>query len=574
MAEQEAKQSGQEKIKLESRGLRGNLAEELADGNPFVSDDSYELLKFHGSYQGYDRDSATERKKAGLDKLWEFMVRMKAPGGRITAKQYLALDAAAAKYANGTLRITTRETFQFHCIVKDNLKKHIAAINELMLTTLGGCGDVVRNVMCSPAPKKDKIHTRLYEDAQAVSEFTMPTTGGYHEIWVDGENLASPAEGEPDDLYGKVYLPRKFKISISHPEDNSVDALTHDLALVQVWQGETLLGYNVYLGGGLGIKHNNEKTYPRLASPIAFVKENELLKAVEAVVKLQRDHGDRADRQHARLKYVVEENGLEWTRKTLEEYFGRKLEDVKPTAPFAVPDHMGWHEQGDGKWFLGVTVSSGRIVDRADEKVRTGFYTLLEKYGFDIVLTADQNIIFANIEEKDKADVEKHLRSYGIKLTDQITSVYRNMLACVALPTCGKALAEAERVKLPLIAEIEKTMEKNNVLDERISIRIAGCPNGCSRPYAGEIGIVGRMPDHYALYIGGDFEGTRLSEKILDRLPYANITEVLDILFAKWKAERKDAEMFGNFAHRVGEKNLAKLIEEKLKDKYKWAVAA
>ncbi len=575
MTEEVKKRSKVEDVKEESIYLKGKIVEELADANPYVSDESYDLLKFHGSYQGYNRDTATERKKAGLDKEWEFMLRMKAPGGRITAKQYLALDGICEKYADGTLRITTRETFQFHCIVKENLKKHIAEINELLLTTLGGCGDVVRNVMCSPAPIKDEVHQRLFADANKVSEFTLPKTSSYHEIWLDGENVARKPENENyEPLYGKFYLPRKFKIGLGVPEDNSVDLLTHDLALILIYENGKFLGYNILMGGGLGMNHNNAETYPRLADPIAFVGPDDLLKAVEAVVKLQRDHGDRADRKHSRLKYVVAEKGLEWTRKTLEEYFGSKLADPKPMAEFKVVDHMGWHSQKDGKFYLGVPVSSGRIGDFEVEKFRSAFREILKKFPVDVVLTADQNIIFCDLEASQKDEIYSILRKNGLALAEDITSVDRNFLACVALPTCGKALAEAERVRIPLVSEVEKVMKARGILSDKIAIRIAGCPNGCSRPYVGDIGIVGRMPGHYALFIGGDFEGTRLNTKILDRVPYENVGEVLDVMFEKYVGERKQGEGFGDFSNRIGEKVIATLVETKLSSKYKWAKAA
>jgi sulfite reductase (ferredoxin) len=571
---EELKVSHVEHVKLDSVYLKGKVAEELADSNPFVSEDTYDLLKFHGSYQGYNRDTATERKKAGLEKEWEFMLRMKAAGGRITAKQYLALDGICEKYANGTLRITTRETFQFHCIVKENLKKHIAAINEILLTTLGGCGDVVRNVMCSPAPIADAVHKKMFEDADLISRHTLPKTSAYHELWLDGENVARNAE-TPDyePLYKKVYLPRKFKISVSVPEDNSMDALTHDLAIIQIWENGKLLGYNLCVGGGLGMTHNKAETYPRLATPIAFIEPADLIKGVEAVVGLHRDYGDRTDRKHARLKYVVEENGIEWTREKLEELFGGKMQDPKPMGQFKVVDHMGWHDQKDGKFYLGVPVSSGRIADTPTVKYRTAFREIIAKYNMNVVLTADQNIIFADVEAGQKSDIESTLKKYGVKLTEEISSFDRNFLACVALPTCGKALAEAERVRDPLVDVIEKVMKAHGILEEKLSVRIAGCPNGCSRPYAGDIGIVGRMPGHYAMFIGGDFEGTRLSSKILDRVPYENIGDVLNVLFAKYAAEKQAGEGFGDFAHRSGVASFPKLIEEKLAQ-YKWAKAA
>jgi sulfite reductase (ferredoxin) len=574
---EEIKRSKQEQYKEDSQYLKGDLIEELADQTtPFVSDASYELLKFHGSYQGYDRDTATERKKAGLEKEWEFMVRMTCPGGRLSADQYLALDTICEDYANASLRITTRQTFQFHSIIKSNLKGHIAALNEQLLSTLGGCGDVVRNVMCTSAPYKTAKHARLLEDTRRVAKFCAPKTQAYHEIWLDGKNVVQAPDQEVEPLYGKHYLPRKFKISLSTPEDNSMDALTHDLAIIFIYnEQDELLGYNLCLGGGLGMTHNKPATYPRLATPIAFVAADDLLRGVEAVIKLTRDHADRANRKHARLKYVVEENGIEWTRKTLESYYGEAMQDPAPMGEFLVPDHMGWHEQGDGKLFVGVPVDSGRIIDNDDTKIRSAVKAVVEKYRPEVILTPDQNIIFADVAPEDRDAITDLLRSFDIKLREDISEAHRYFLACVALPTCGKALAEAERVKLPLVASIEKVMQKHNIADDRIAIRIAGCPNGCSRPYVGDIGIVGRTPGHYALFIGGDFEGTRLNEKVFDKVPYENIEDVLDILFASYVAERQsEQEGFGDYTFRVGNRKVAGAVEEQLGQEHKWAKVA
>lgn len=575
MTEETKTPSKVESIKDESGYLKGKIAQELADeSTPFVSDESYELLKFHGSYQGYDRDTATERKKAGLEKEWEFMLRMKCPGGQLTPEQYLALDKICDDYANGTMRITTRQTFQFHCIVKGDLKKHIAALNAQALSTLGGCGDVVRNVMCTAAPYRDAVHQKLLADTMLLAAHCAPKTSAYHEIWLDGEDVAQTSGEEVEPLYGRFYLPRKFKIGLAVPEDNSIDVLTHDLAIVLVYEAGEFRGYNICMGGGLGMTHNKPETYPRLATPIAFVAPDELIKATEAVVKLQRDHGDRTNRKHARLKYVVEENGIEWTRKTLEEYFGGPMQDAKPVGEYQVPDHMGWHEQGDGKWFLGVPVDSGRIKDDETTKIRTALREVVAQFRPHIALTAEQNIILCDIEESQKEAIVASLKKHKVALREDITDVHRFFLACVALPTCGKALAEAERVKVPLVQIIEGVMEKHGIKDDKIAIRIAGCPNGCSRPYVGDIGIVGRTPDHYALFIGGDFEGTRLNTKILDRVPYANLADVFDVMFGKYVTERKEGEGFGDFANRVGEAAIAGLIEQQLGGEHKWAKAA
>jgi len=566
------KLSAQEGMKIDSKYLKGHIAEELADPNTnFVSEESYELLKFHGTYQGYNRDTATARKQQKLEKEYEFMVRLKIPAGRINAEQYLAMDKIADQYANGTLRITTRETFQFHCIVKGDLKAHIASVNQALLSTLGGCGDVVRNIMACPAPIKDAIHHSLERDAVAIAERVAPKTSAYHEIWMDGEKVDTSAGTEVEPLYGAEYLPRKFKIGISTPEDNCIDVMTHDLAILSLFEDGNLKGYNFALGGGLGMTHNKSNTYPRLASPIAFVPPELLIPATEAVIKLQRDHGDRSDRKHARLKYVVEEKGIAWTRSTFEHYLGRKLDDPLAMPKFAVDDHLGWHEQGDGKWFLGIPVSSGRIIDREGEAIRSGLRSVISTYKMPIVLTADQNIILSNIEPGEKTAITQELKKHGIKLKEDLTRVYQNFLACVALPTCGKALAEAERVKLPLVADIEKVMAKNGILDERISIRIAGCPNGCSRPYVGDIGIVGRTPDSYVLFIGGDFEGTRLNKAVFDKVPLKEIPEALNVMFANYASNKLSGEGFGDFCARVGVEQVAEAAKEILKTSYKWA---
>ncbi len=345
-----------EAVKQQSRQLRGHLARDLADTATPFNNEGYSLLKFHGVYQGYDRDSATERKQRGEDKVWQFMVRVRIPGGRLTAGQYLALDGLADRYADGSLRVTTRQSIQFHGVVKSGLKATIAEINAALLTTLAACGDVVRTVTTTPAPIRDAVHERLEADTRRLSSHLLPRTRAYHEIWVDGAPWQEDegASEEPDPLYGERYLPRKFKIGLAIPEDNTIDVLTNDLAIVALFEGERLAGYNFLLGGGHGMTHNNPKTYPRLATPVAFVEPEDLLDAAAAVVRLHRDHGDRGNRRHARLKYVIAENGEEWARERLSEYLGKTLEPCREMAPFAVPDHLGWHEQGDGKLYLGI----------------------------------------------------------------------------------------------------------------------------------------------------------------------------------------------------------------------------
>ena len=581
VAKPPVKLSGAETIKRESGYLRGQIMEELNDNSTTeVSDPTYELLKFHGSYFGYDRDTATALKKQGLDKDYEFMVRMKCPGGRLTAAQYIALDALVDKYANGTMRITTRETFQFHCIKKVGMTPLIHDINQLLLSTLGGCGDVVRNILTCPAPIKDNEHAKLEADTFLLAKHCAPKTSSYYEVWNNGEMVANypfnpepSTTGEVEPLYGATYMPRKFKIAIAAPDDNCMDVLANDLAIISLFEGQEQIhtGYNFALGGGLGMKHGNAKTYPFLAKPVMYVPPEMLVEATDAVIKLQRDYGDRGDRQHARLKYLVAEKGVPWIKAELERYLGCSMEEPRPQKPWGVVDHVGWYDQLDGKWFLGVPIPSGRIVDRENEAIRTGLREVILQYGMDLRLTADQNILLCDIEPDEKANVEAILRKHGIKLQDDITEMARNFIACVALPTCGKALAEAERVQIPLVADIEKVMLRQGVMDERIAIRIAGCPNGCPRPYIGDIGIVGRMPDHYALYIGGDFEGTRLNEKIFDKVPYAFLPATLEPMFGLFKAHKLPGEGFGDFAFRHGLAAVKQAVVDVLAPQYEWA---
>src|SRR5438445_11450131 len=409
-----------EAIKQQSRQLRGNLARDLADtAHPFDKT-GYSLLKFHGIYQGYDRDSATERKQRGDDKVWQFMVRVRIPGGRLTADQYLALDALADSHANGSLRITTRQSIQFHGVVKSGLKAAIAEINGVLLTTLAACGDVVRTVTTVPAPIRDAVHTRLENDARGLSTHLLPTTGAYHEIWVDGEKV-TPDEEPVDPLYGERYLPRKFKIGLAIPGDNTIDVLTNDLAIVALFDGDKLAGYNFLLGGGHGMTHNNPKTYPRLATPVAFVEPEDLLEAAAAVVRLHRDHGDRGNRRHARPPYVVAENGEDWARARLSEYLGKQLEPCRQMPGFVVPDHLGWHEQGDGKLYLGIPVSSGRIAG----EIRAALREIVSRFRCDPILMPSQDILLSEIRPEDRGAIEAILREHGVRLADDMLPAER-----------------------------------------------------------------------------------------------------------------------------------------------------
>ncbi len=551
-----------EAIKQQSRQLRGNLARDLADiANPF-DNAGYSLLKFHGVYQGYDRDSATERKQRGDSKHWQFMVRVRIPGGRLTARQYLALDELADRYANGSLRVTTRQSIQFHGVIKPGLKATIAAIDAALLTTLAACGDVVRTVTTAPAPIRDVVHQRLENDARRLSTHLLPRTGAYHEIWVDGEKVTEEA---PDPLYGERYLPRKFKIGLAIPEDNTIDVLTNDLAIVALFERGKLAGYNFLLGGGHGMTHNKPATYPRLATPVAFIEPGDLLAAAAAVVRLHRDWGDRGNRRHARLKYVIAERGEDWARERLAADLRKPLAPCRPMPDFAVPDHLGWHQQGDGRLYLGLPITSGRIVDNGRAQLRSALREIVARFGCDPILMPTQDIILSDIAPADRDAITAVLRTCGVRLAEELLPVERWALACPALPSCGLALTEAERVQSEIVGAIAAALRRWGLEQERLSVRITGCPNGCARPYTGDIGIVGRVPGYYSLYVGGDFAGTRLNQPIAERLDIAGVAATLDPLFALFAASRAPGEGFGDFCHRLGRDALGEALAASFK---------
>ncbi len=542
-----------EEVKKTSRNLRGTIAEALADSAlDKFTDDDYELLKFHGSYQGYNRDTATERKKQKLDKEWEMMVRCKIPAGRLSAEQYLALDELADTYGNGTLRITSRQGIQYHNVVKGDLHGLIHHINQAMITTLGGCGDVCRNVMADVSPVKTPEHMQIVEDAKAISDVLLPVTPAYHEIWVDGEKVTKAPE-PVDPVYGESWMPRKWKFSLTLPEDNTVDVMTNDVGLVAFTNDDGVEGYNVCLGGGFGMKHNNPDTFPRLATPVAFVPRERVVDVCIAATKLQRDHGDRTNRQHARLKYVMAEKGVDWAKETLDHYFGEELEPARPMPKLEIYDHMGWHEQGDGKYYFGIHVTSGRIKDADGVNVRSALREIMKAYQPNIVLMPTEDMLLCDLDMADQEGIEGILAKHGVKQAHDYLPVEHWAMSCVALPTCGKALAEGERARKPIISSVAGVMKKYGLEQELISVRITGCPNGCSRPYTGDVGIVGRAPGMYAVFVGGNFEGTRLSVKVADKVKTENIPAFLELYFAAWAREREEGEMFGDFCHRKGD---------------------
>ena len=557
-----AKLSAVETLKSESHRLRGRLAAELAEGGIQVSEDAYQLLKFHGSYEQFDRDTATDRKQHGLEKEYQFMLRCRMPGGRMTPAQYLYFDRLADSRANGSIRITVRQGIQFHGILKGDLKPAIAEINSTLLTTMSACGDVVRNIMASPMPVRSARQARIEADSQMLSEHLKPKSRAYYEIFLDEAPSSEADEDEP--LYGPTYLPRKFKVGITHAADNTIDVLTNDLGIVAMFEGDTLLGYNIAIGGGLGMTHNNARTYPRLATPIAFVGPDDLVAMVDAVIKLQRDHGDRTNRRRARLKYVVDDRGLPWVRETLAAYYGRTFEDARPMK-LEVPDLLGWHDQGDGKLWLGIPVAAGRIVDgghtqRCGNRLRTALRVIGERYAPNYIMTPQQDVILADIAPEHRAAIDAVLAEHKVATAETLSPMAQYALSCPALPTCGLALTEAERMHPEIVGGIDALLALHGLQDRRVSVRITGCPNGCARTYAGDIGIVGRMPGFYAIYVGGDFEGTRLSFKLLEKVPHVEVISTFDPLFAAWAKSEVPGEGFGDFCSRIGREAVAGLV--------------
>ena len=534
--------SAAEGIKAASEGLRGPLAAELAqpEARGGLSEAAYTLLKFHGTYEQFDRDSATERKQAGQDKDWSFMVRVRMPAGRLTGAQWLALDALADAHADGTLRITSRQGVQFHAIKRGNLRAAIAEIDAALLTTLAACGDVVRNVVTTPAPRADAIHTLLRQEAYRLSTALLPRSRAHHEIFLGEEQVTAP---EQEPLYGPTYLPRKFKIALAHPDDNTPDILANDLGFL--WHPE---GWIVTIGGGMGMTHNKPATFPRIADAVALIGRDEVLEVAEAVVRLHRDHGDRTDRKHARIKYVMAERGVAWARAALSADLGRELRAAPPLPPLSIPDHMGWHDQGDGRFWLGLHVPAGRVAG----PLRVALREAIARFAINLVATPGQDLLLADVAPADRAALDAVLAAHGIRPATDYTPVGRHMLACVALPSCGQSLAEGERVRAPVLAQVEGELARYGLLGERVSLRLTGCPNGCARPYQGDIGVVGRAPGLYTLFVGGDFAGSRLNFPLADKVPLERIGATLAPAIAAWAAGREPGEGFGDFCARLG----------------------
>jgi len=559
------KPSPVEGIKDTSRYLRGTLAEELVGPSDHFSEENKQLLKFHGSYQQEDRDARKNRPKGGATgKAYCFMIRLKLPGGKLTAKQYLAMDEIADRHANGSLRLTTRQSIQFHGILKTNLKASIAEINEALVSTLGACGDVNRNVISCPAPTGDAARVQMQVLADELADHLAPKSGNqaYHEIWLNGDKIEAPSDATvAEPIYGKHYLPRKFKVALALPFDNCTDILAQCLGYMAVVENGKPVGYDLYVGGGQGMTNSEPDTYPLLAQPVAFLEPDEVIPAAEAVIKLYRDHGNRSDRKRARMKYVMHDWGIAKYREIFaRDYWQKPLRAPKEQPITGLDLHLGWHTQADGKWFLGVSVENGRISDVGSHRLRSGLRAIIGKFNCIVRISTQQDILLGSIQTADKARVEAMLAEYSIPLAETLSMVQKWSMACPAIPTCPLAITESERALPDLVDKLEVVLADLGLASETISMRMTGCPNGCARPYQSEVGLVGRSGDKYTLYIGGDSFGRRMNVELQDLVPRDQLVPRLTTIFRAFKEERGTGEDFGGYCDRVGVEKLRELI--------------
>jgi len=540
-----------EGLKEASNYLRGTLAASLQDRSTgAISDDDTTVSKFHGIYQQDHRDQRNERKKAGLEKAFIFMIRVRVPGGVCTPEQWLKIDALADRYGSHTLKLTTRQAFQLHFITKDVLKTTMQGIDNAVLDCIAACGDVNRNVMANPNPWQSALHGPVLDDARAVSTHLTPQTRAYHEIWLDGEKVTPDDEEEP--IYGKTYLPRKFKTGFAVPPSNDIDVYTQDLGFIAIGEEGRLLGYNLSVGGGLGMSHGDTKTYPRLANVIGYLPRAKVVEVAEKVLTVQRDFGDRTNRKHARLKYTIEDRGVDWFKNELESRLGWKLGETRPFEFTSSGDRYGWTKGTDGNWHYGLFIQNGRLRDTEELPAKTGLREIAKIHTGDFRLTANQNLVIGGVTEDQKPRIEALLKEYKLDIPERITGLRLNSMACVALPTCGLALAESERYLPSLISELDQIIEECGLRESEIVIRMTGCPNGCARPYLGEIGFVGRAPGKYNIYLGAAFDGSRLNKLYKPSVKSEEIVNELAPIIRRYATERQEGERFGDFTIRAG----------------------
>lgn len=543
--------SANETLKSGSHFLRGPIARDLADTTTGgISEESNQLGKFHGMYMQDDRDLRNALKKEGKEKAFAFMLRVRLPGGRATPEQWLVLDRLADEVASPSLRLTTRQTFQFHGVLKGNIKKLVKGMHQALLDSIAACGDVNRNVMAPPNPERSPLLQRVYDDARGWSQFALPKTRAYHEIFLD-EELVAGGEPEHEPMYGATYLPRKFKAGFALPPSNDVDVFSQDLGFIAIEENGQLAGYNVTVGGGLGMSHGNAETFPRLADMLGFIPADRVNAVGEAVLVTQRDFGDRTNRKHARLKYTIEDRGIAWFKAEVEKRSGVTFEPARPFEFTTIEDPHGWHECADGTWFFGLHILSGRIKDVPGAPLKTALREIAKVHTGDFRLTPSQNLSISGVTAEQKPVIESLLAKHGIAGDRPLSGLRLNALSCVALPTCGLALAESERILPDVLTKLEEVLESAGLRDDAISIRITGCPNGCARPYLAEIGLVGKAPNKYAVYLGARYNGTRLNRLAAPSLTLEAAVEFLAPILKRYALERQDGERFGDFCDRA-----------------------
>ena len=552
MSESNTKLAANEYLKTESNYLRGTILEGLADPlTGAISEADQQLTKFHGIYMQDDRDLRKERRLQKLERAYSFMIRVRVAGGVCTPAQWIQMDEIADKYTSGTIKLTTRQAFQFHGVLKGVLKKTMQEINKSLLDTIAACGDVNRNVMCSVNPDESPVHAEVLKISQEISDHLTPQTKAYHEIWLDGEKVES-SEEEVEPIYGKTYLPRKFKAGVTVPPYNDVDIYSQDLGFIAIVEDGKLIGYNLTVGGGFGTTHGNTATFPRLADVVAFVKPEQVLQVSEETVKIQRDFGDRTDRKHARFKYTIEDRGTEWFKKELFSRLGYELPAPKEFTFTRNGDRYGWHQQADGNWSYTFFITNGRVKDTAEFPMKTGLREIAKVHTGDIRLTANQNVMFAGITPAFKDRFQAMLEEFGFTDPTKLSGLRRNSMACVALPTCGLALAESERFLPDLVTDLEEVFEECGLRDDEVIIRMTGCPNGCARPFLGEIGFIGKTPGVYNLYLGAGFTGDRLNKLFRESIKQEEIVPTLRPIIEDYAKNRETGERFGDFVIRQG----------------------
>lgn len=542
-----------EDIKSESKRLRGALLDSLADPlTGALREDDTTVIKYHGSYQQDDRDLRDERRRQKLEPAYQFMIRTRTPGGVVTPQQWLKLDAIATRYSNHSLRITTRQAFQFHGVIKRELKATMQAINATLIDTLAACGDVNRNVMVAANPLESAAHAEVQDWAAKLSKHFLPNSRAYYEIWLDEELVAGSGE-EEEPIYGNTYLPRKFKVAFAVPPVNDVDVFANDLGFIAVIENGKLVGFNVSIGGGMGATHGDAETYPRVANVVGFVTPEQVIAIATAVVTTQRDHGNRVVRKRARFKYTIDDHGLDAIVAEIESRAGFSLSPARAFRFEHSGDRYGWVQGEDSRWHLTLNLSAGRIADRPGAPHLTGLREIANVHRGEFRMTANQNLVIAGVPDSERKRIDALVHSHALDAgLRNGTALARAALACVALPTCGLAMAEAERYLPDFTDKLEPLLEKHGLRDAPILLRISGCPNGCSRPYLGEIALVGKAPGRYNLMLGADHRGQRLNTLYRENIAESEILDTLDPLFARYAGEREAEEGFGDFLHRSG----------------------